>query len=502
MVAVFVVMFLVALAVSASVTPWVRAVATRLRALDEAHSFRKIHVRPIPQFGGLGFVAGVYAAVGLTMLWPPVRTALPADGTRLLGLAVSGLVVVALGVWDDLRGAGAKQKFVVQLGVALLLYSSGHAIHAVDNPFGADLQLGPLALPVTLLWITGVSNAMNLIDGLDGLAGGIALTATVVAGALALHSGNVLGLVAAAALAGGLVGFLVYNVHPASIFMGDTGSLFLGTTLAAITLWPHDAGSRDVPLLAMVVALGVPIADTTLAMVRRMARGAPVFSADREHIHHRLLDRGLSQGRAVQVLWGVSAALAVAGAYLATHRPGRGVVLVVAVAGLTLALVKLGLIRFPRPGLGERRRRNRERLKAVREACARMRDADGLVAIHAALSSVAAALGASSLRLRLVADAAPSAASDGARTFPIVASRERRGALDVTWLERGQGGDRDADLAIDLLCRQLSSALERVGGDDPSSVAEALRRTAGARGGSGAAGPNLGRWASVPPRRR
>ncbi len=454
------ILFLCSLAISAGVTPWVRDVAVRSSALDHAHHSRKVHTRAVPRIGGLGFVAGVYGALALAFLFQPVRDAMLVDRTRLLGLALAGLAIVGLGVWDDLLGTGAKQKLTIQVGAGLLLYFTGHAIHRIDNPFGASIELGPLALPVTLLWIAGVSNAMNLIDGLDGLAGGVGLAGAVVAAALAFHAGNLAQVLVAASLAGGLIGFLAYNVHPASVFMGDTGSLFLGTVLAALALWPHEAGSRDVPLLAMGVALALPIADTLLAMVRRAGRGLPIFSADREHIHHLLLDRGLSHGRAVLVLWGLCALLAGSAIYIASATQWRGLALVVTLAGLALALNRLGLLRGPSPALSERRRANRMRLKVVRDMGVRIRDTNCVACIRDELAALAPAIGAESVRLTLGAEDSPPPLEGGVRSFPIDSSPARRGTLDVLWRDRG--AEQDAELALETLSRQLAGTLRRL----------------------------------------
>lgn len=443
---------------SVCATRFVRDIANRFSAFDRIDSSRKIHARPVPRIGGIAFVAAIYSSVGLSLAVPSLWKAFVADGSRLLALASGGLAVAGLGVWDDLRGTGARQKLAVQLSVALLLYCSGYALHSVENPFGPAIELGALSAPVTLLWIVGVSNAMNLIDGLDGLAGGIALAATAVILAMAVQAEHLPRVLIAAAMAGSILGFLVYNVSPASIFMGDTGSLFLGTVLAALALTPKGPGG-EVPLVAMALAMGVPIADTLLAIFRRAARGAPMFSADREHIHHRILDLGFDHARAARLLWIVAAILACAAIHVACGSRGRSLVTLIAIAGMGLVVESLGMIRAPVSDFVERRRRNRERRMAIRAACVRIREARRVAEIRQALGIVAPAIEAQSVSLRLGVDAAPVASVEPGtvRSFPL----EQRGLLDVWWTDE-RTVDRDIEVAIEIVCRHLIKAIPRV----------------------------------------
>jgi UDP-GlcNAc:undecaprenyl-phosphate GlcNAc-1-phosphate transferase len=296
--------FLVAAGVSAIVTPLVRALAIRFDLLDHALTARKIHGQPIPRLGGAAIVAGfgVGLAVALAVFSIPVLR--PRE--RILAVLAGSLIVAALGVVDDLRGANAWQKFAIQFTAAGLVYAYGVRVDSVANPFGPSLELGALGLPITLLWIVGVTNAFNLIDGLDGLAGGVATIALAVSFLIALGRGEVLLMIACAALAGAILGFLRHNFHPASIFMGDTGSMFLGFVLATLAVESHHKATTAVAIIVPITALGLPILDTLLAVVRRVAGGGHAFHADREHIHHRLLALGMTHRRAVLALYGLS----------------------------------------------------------------------------------------------------------------------------------------------------------------------------------------------------
>jgi UDP-GlcNAc:undecaprenyl-phosphate GlcNAc-1-phosphate transferase len=302
--------FAAALASSAVLTPLVRWVAVRRGLFDHALSARKIHGRPIPRLGGVAIVAAFAAVLGSVMLLDErIARIAAADGHLLLGIAGGGLLIAGLGVYDDVVGADARVKFGVQFAVAALAYAAGLRIDSLSLPVLGTVELGFLGLPLTLLWIAGITNAMNLIDGLDGLAGGVAVIAAAALFAISLGHSSLLPMLITATLGGAVLGFLFFNFNPASIFMGDTGSLFLGYVLATASIPVAHEGSSAVALLVPIVALGLPIGDTLLAMARRAARGVPLFSADRGHIHHRLLDLGLSQRQAMLALYGSSACL-------------------------------------------------------------------------------------------------------------------------------------------------------------------------------------------------
>lgn len=292
---------LVAFAAAVSVTRLTRALAVRHGHVDVPDA-RKRHARAVPHLGGVGIAAGV--AAGLVAVAASGGVGL----AGVLPLLVGAAVITGLGLWDDVRGVGFKRRFAVQTAVAYGMVLAGWHVDVSNLPvLGA---LGPfeqaaVALPITLLWTVGLCNAMNLIDGLDGLAGGVAVVAF---GALGVAYAGDAGLVALCAVAiAATAGFLVFNVHPASIFMGDTGSTLLGFLLAMAGLRGVD-GAPTLGLLAVpVVALGLPVLDTLTTMARRVSRRQSPFLPDADHIHHRVLERSHSVHGAVRALWGAGA---------------------------------------------------------------------------------------------------------------------------------------------------------------------------------------------------
>jgi UDP-GlcNAc:undecaprenyl-phosphate GlcNAc-1-phosphate transferase len=302
--------FILACLISVLLTPILRRFALRRGLFDDNASERKIHGRAIPRLGGIAIAVAFYVPLlALLVERSGVGHHFYANSRMALAFLLGGLAICGLGLYDDLRGAGAPTKFLVQFGVAGALYYAGFRIEVMSLPFASAVQLGPLSMVVTLLWIVGVINAMNLIDGLDGLAAGVGLFGVTTTFVLAALHGDPIMMLFMAALGGALLGFLVYNFNPASIFMGDAGSMFIGYVLAVGAVQTNQKSSTAVAILVPIVALGVPIADTVLAIIRRIIRHRPLFSADRAHIHHKLLDLGLSQRQAVLVLYAVSGVL-------------------------------------------------------------------------------------------------------------------------------------------------------------------------------------------------
>jgi UDP-GlcNAc:undecaprenyl-phosphate/decaprenyl-phosphate GlcNAc-1-phosphate transferase len=292
------------------VTPLVRAFAVRYQMLDVALTARKIHGRPVPRLGGVAIVGAFYVTlVGLVLRNGGLAAGFFGDRYGAIGFLLGGLGIALLGVYDDLWGCRASQKFLVQFTIASLMYLVGFRIEGLSIPFGPLVSLGLLSLPFTVLWIVGVTNAFNLIDGLDGLAGGVALIAVATNLVIALGRGEQVMAMLSAILAGAVLGFLVYNFNPASIFMGDTGSMFLGFALGTISIESNQKSSAAVAILIPVTILGLPLLDTLLAVARRAVGGRPIFQADREHIHHRLLEMHLSHRQAVLALYVVSTLL-------------------------------------------------------------------------------------------------------------------------------------------------------------------------------------------------
>jgi UDP-GlcNAc:undecaprenyl-phosphate/decaprenyl-phosphate GlcNAc-1-phosphate transferase len=329
--------FILACLVSALLTPWVRQFALRRRLFDDHVSSRKVHGRPIPRLGGIAIGVGFYAPLlGLLLASTSVGTIFYASSYKAGAFLLGGAAILALGLYDDIRGAGAVKKFLGQFVIAGALYFAGFRIDQISLPFVHALSLGPLSLVFTVLWIVGVINAMNLIDGLDGLATGVGLFGVTAAFSLAVFRSDPIMMLFMASLGGSLLGFLFYNFSPASIFMGDTGAMFLGYVLGVGATQTSQKSSTTVAILVPMVALGVPITDTFLAMVRRALSGRPMFSGDRAHIHHKLLDLGLTQRQAVIILYAVSFVLG-----------GTALVLTVASSiQATMILLAIGLAGF------------------------------------------------------------------------------------------------------------------------------------------------------------
>lgn len=401
----FLVTFLVALMVALVLTLVVRNRALAWGWVDQANSSRKVHVRPIPRLGGIAIVSGFFAPLcALFFVDSGVGSLFRWHQELVWGLFTGGVAIATLGLYDDLQGAGARLKFSVQFAVAIALYMLGFRVELIANPFGAALPLGALSLPFTLLWIVGVINAINLIDGLDGLAGGVAFFGVGTNFILSLVRGDVVMCLLMAALAGAILGFLVFNFNPASIFMGDTGSMFLGFVLAAVSLKTSTKSGTAVAMLVPIMALGLPIMDTLLAMVRRSMLGRPMFSADKEHIHHRLMSRMvLSHRSAVLVLYGLCALFTLTALGLNFANSAQSAMLLVGMGIVIFVLMrKLGYLDLHRAGtVGETRRKNIRLRTLVTELSRAVRKAQSLPEVWESVRPLAEALDVAHLELRL-----------------------------------------------------------------------------------------------------
>ncbi|WP_130868347.1 MraY family glycosyltransferase [Intestinimonas massiliensis (ex Afouda et al. 2020)] len=318
--AALVVAFLVALIT----TPVVRNLAFKMGAVDVPKDNRRMHDHPIPRMGGLaiflGFLLSVLVFMDLT--------------DQMRGMLLGAVIIVVLGIFDDIYSLKAMFKFVVQIVAALVAVLSGNVIDTLSNPnvFSQNLywDLGWLSIPVTVLWIVAITNAVNLIDGLDGLACGVSAISsmTLLVISLAISDGPVAILMAA--LTGGCLGFLPYNMNPAKIFMGDTGSTFLGFILAVVSIQGLFKLYTIISFAVPFLMLGLPIFDTCFAFIRRIAHGQSPMHADRSHVHHRLIDMGLNQKQAVAVLYMISAILGLSAVVLTTSGPVKAMLLLMA----------------------------------------------------------------------------------------------------------------------------------------------------------------------------
>lgn len=302
-------------------TPWVRRLAVTKGVVDQPGG-RHVHEQTTPRLGGVAVIIGFFVPLAIFAL---VKTnamqGFLEHRNLVLGLVLGSAVVGVVGAIDDVRSLGPWAKLAAQTAAAILAYAFGYRIEAVNVPLLGDIEMGFLALPVTVFWFLAITNAINLIDGLDGLASGIALFATISNFAIAYMNDSHVVVLLSASLGGSLIGFLRFNFNPAVIFLGDSGSMFLGFVLAATSVaGATTKSSTAIAILVPIIALGVPIMDTLLAMVRRTLAHQSIFAADRKHIHHRLLDLGFTHRRVVLLLYGMSIALATAAMAVAFRR--------------------------------------------------------------------------------------------------------------------------------------------------------------------------------------
>lgn len=290
--------FLVALAVTFVLTPLVKRFAIRIGAVDHPNA-RKVHHGLIPRLGGLAIYAGFMAAIIFTVGF----------SYELVGLMAGATLLGLVGIADDVWSLPAKVKLLGQIAAAaVFVVGFDVRIDWLDIPFWEVLYFSPwVSVPLTIFWIVGFVNTVNLIDGLDGLAAGIAAIASFAIFLLALQMGQWVCAAAMVAMAGSALAFLQYNFNPAKIFMGDTGSMFLGYVIAAVSVMGAMKTAAIAVLIVPLVALAVPIMDTTLAIIRRKKSGVPVFSPDKRHLHHRLLAKGLNQKQVVLIMYALTA---------------------------------------------------------------------------------------------------------------------------------------------------------------------------------------------------
>jgi UDP-GlcNAc:undecaprenyl-phosphate GlcNAc-1-phosphate transferase len=332
----------VATATSAALTPVVRRLGIRVGAVSHPGG-RHIHQTPIPRLGGLSIGIAFFAPLLLLcFVKSSVATVFRAEAQRSIGLLLGAILMTTVGALDDWRGVRALYKLYVQIAAGVIAFAFGFRIGAVQLPVVGVLEMGVFELPITVLWIIAIVNAVNLIDGLDGLAGGVVFFAAFTNLVVAYLSNSVFVSLLMASLLGAVLGFLFYNFNPARIFMGDSGSYFLGFILATSSITGQlQKASTAVALLVPIVSLGVPILDTMLAIVRRFLQRRSIFSPDRGHIHHRLLDMGLTHRRAVLLIYGVCLTFASAAIAIAL---GRSWQVGAALLGSSLAVV--ALVRF------------------------------------------------------------------------------------------------------------------------------------------------------------
>jgi len=318
--------FSVAFGVSLASTPFVKMLAYKIGAVDVPKDDRRVHDHPIPRLGGLAIFYGFLISIlcfGLV-------------DNELKGILIGALVIVALGIVDDVKQLSAKIKFLTQIVVAVIVVYHGVVIRYISVPEfiveGGILPLGIFSVPITIIWIAGVTNAVNLIDGLDGLAVGVSSIATFSLFFIAILAGEMRVAIISAALAGACLGFLPYNFNPAKIFMGDTGSTFLGYMLSVICIQGLFKGYVVISFIIPFLILGLPIFDTAFAIARRIWNKKPIMAPDRGHLHHRLMDMGFSQKQTVAILYIIASILAMSAVVVLESGAYSAVIFVVTIA--------------------------------------------------------------------------------------------------------------------------------------------------------------------------
>ncbi|MBQ8697511.1 MAG: undecaprenyl/decaprenyl-phosphate alpha-N-acetylglucosaminyl 1-phosphate transferase [Schwartzia sp.] len=336
--------FLIAAVAAVVLTPFVIRLAFRTGALD-APDARKVHKKPIPRIGGLA----IYGAFMISMLLLLETSEIPEEMAQgVIGLFVGGSLIVALGLWDDYVSLPPKVKLFGQIVCAWAAVAFGVRIDFITSFSGEIMYLYDyVTIPLTIFWMVGVTNTVNLIDGLDGLAAGVAAIASLTICLVALRMDILVVAVLTAALGGAAFGFLFYNFNPAKIFMGDTGSMFLGFMLSGISIVGVMKSAAMVALVVPVLALGLPIMDTTFAIVRRWMAGAPIMKPDKGHLHHRLLNLGFSQRQAVLLMYVISAVLGSAAIVLTAVSPRAAIlILIMMVVAVLYGAKRLGIFKL------------------------------------------------------------------------------------------------------------------------------------------------------------
>ena len=343
----YLVVFVSAILLSFVLTRTVRNIATARGWVCAPSSPRHIHTASIPRLGGVAVFLAFAAVAGILAVFPAFRGSDSKFTSRtILYILIPGTVVFLLGLYDDLRPVKPPVKFAVQAVAATLLFFGGFRVFQLPLFFGSH-SLGWLALPLTIIWVLWITNAFNLLDGVDGLAAGSSLFSTLTVFVVSLVSGDLLVSSLTLALAGAILGFLRFNFNPATIFLGDSGSLFIGFMLSALALAGAQKSPTIVAVAIPVVSFGLPVLETVLSVLRRFLSGQPLFAADRGHIHHKLLERGFSQQQVVWILYVVSAACGLLSLFLLyPSGPTVGVVLFVIGVGIWVGVQHLGYHEF------------------------------------------------------------------------------------------------------------------------------------------------------------
>lgn len=472
--------FVIAMGATSTLTPVFRSWALRRGLIDPVGDPRKIHAGRIPRIGGAAMAVAICLTLALLS-----AAGVPWAGEGVHSILIAAGAIVMLGVYDDVRGADALLKLIVQVGIAVGLVVDGFRVEQLTLPMLGTFSLGAAAAPLSVVWIVAVTNAVNLIDGLDGLAAGIALVALAVVAAL-FHAAARPELALVGALAGATAGFLFYNAPPASVFMGDTGSLLLGLLLAIFSMQVASLPSVTPAGTSVVVALAllaVPLFDTSFAIVRRLSRGVSPFKGDRSHLHHQLLDLGFSR-RCAAVALIATAALASCGALFAGTTFGL----------VAAALAMCALLAIPMVHAATSVQRGRVAIvnEAAAAAARALADAPGDEHIWLAVVGFADAVGATGCKLSLARPgedsttyrwrrAAASSVEERGALWSVAGGHQRI-ALALAWADPSQRRGKSGSLRN--LVDQIDRAIERVDASERqlavSGNSGRIRRASGA----------------------
>lgn len=318
--------------------PVAKKLAFTIGAVDKPNQ-RKVHQKPMPRLGGFAIFLSFWLALFLSI----------SDKITLVPFFIGALILFFIGIVDDVKELPAKLKLFGQIIAATVMAIFGTRIEFVTNILNDDSSMLSLAnwiaIPLTIFWIIAIINAVNLIDGLDGLASGVSAIAALSMGIIALKNGDTLLATILFALLGSALGFLPYNFNPASIFMGDTGSMFLGYALAVSSLMATAKSVTFISLIIPILILGVPILDTLFAIIRRMMSGKPIFEADKAHLHHQFLKRGFSHRKTVLMIYALSFGLSLCALVIGQLTTQKGLIFVVIIlTAILLGAGKLGII--------------------------------------------------------------------------------------------------------------------------------------------------------------
>lgn len=315
-------------------TPIVIRFAIKINAVDQPNQ-RKVHTKVMPRLGGLSIIIGVTVGYFMSGLFKE----------QVLGISLGGLVIIFLGFADDIYQLSALKKLIAQIIAGLLVVYSGLVIDVINIPFAGVYEIGFMSYPLTIFWIIAITNAINLIDGLDGLAAGTSAIIVATIGALAFLSGKEMILTFSVIIFGSVVGFLFYNFHPAKIFMGDIGALFLGYCIAILSLLGLYKSVTLFSFIVPILLLGVPIFDTAFAIIRRIVNKQSIVKPDKGHLHHRLLKKGLSHRNTVLFIYGMGLIFSITAIILPmTTLRGTIVIIMLLIIALQFLAEKIGLV--------------------------------------------------------------------------------------------------------------------------------------------------------------